>query len=80
MQVFIGSNIGDSEAVLIAEALKQRKYKEINLYSTLISPSFSAQLEFQGNRIGPEGVRALVEPLISNDKLERLNLGGKYTI
>ena len=35
MKVFVESYVGDSEAVLIAGSLKHRKYKEINLSSTL---------------------------------------------
>ena len=53
MQVFIGSYIDDSEAVLIADALKQRKYKEIDLSSTLtLSFVFSSfGIPRQQNRI-----------------------------
>ena len=32
---FVGSYVGDSEAALIANVLKQRKYKKIDLSSTL---------------------------------------------
>lgn len=74
------SYIGDSEIKLIANVLERKDYEYIRLSGTnnfWLSNVINNKKDHIDNRIGPEGVKALVEPLKENYKLYSLSLNGK---
>ena len=75
------SYIGDSEAKLIAEVFERKDYEYIRL-GGIINLVYDFKKKWGNthidNRIGPEGMKILVEPLKNNFSLCSLYLGGKY--
>lgn len=75
---FIDSNIGYSEIQTVADALKSKDYEQVFLYSIWFYCLIHVYYEyynFPGNRIESECLKILIDPLINNKKLKKLNLG-----